>query len=245
MASICLSSVYLTHLPTIFICSLLHIIIHAWFYGSMLWATDQNGQKWEMYIAFHCVSSFSYSKASTQEAIMNNPWYKRHTDQTWNNRGHAHCSSSFPNMWTNIASIASLSLANPKALQSQSLCSEQKSSTCRHGSFLNAEVGTDAGRNSKQMQDIVKCVILWSYFVRFFKSFLCDVFLQDRVTDWSGQPRNSHKWSSGKWVRSGLNQGWMVSSNRLCGLLTLITFVFWSVIFNFRGWIYSCQQDVP
>jgi len=66
----------------------------------------------------------------------------------------------FANMWTNIASIALLPLANPKALQSQSLSCEQKSSTYRHGSFLNAEMGTDAGRNSEQMQDIVKFVVL-------------------------------------------------------------------------------------
>ena len=36
-----------------------------------------------------------FSKASTQEAIMNNLWYKRHTGQHWKSRGHAHCSGSF------------------------------------------------------------------------------------------------------------------------------------------------------
>lgn len=145
----------------------------------MLWATDQNGQKRTLHFAVSAVLVIvMFSKASTQEAIMNNPWYKRHTGQTWKSRAHAHCSGSFAmllnmifaNMWTNIASIALLPLANPKALQSQSLSCEQKSSTYRHGSFLNAEMGTDAGRNSEQMQDIVKFVVLWSYFVGTFSS---------------------------------------------------------------------------
>ena len=170
---------------------------------------------------------------------MNNPRHKRHTGQNWNRS----CSLLWllPQAFEydncqHVALIASLPLANPKALQSQSLSSEQKSSTCRHGSFLNAEVGTDAGRNSKQMQD-VNFVILWSYFVRFLNHFCVMPFFrtESRIgQDSLGIPTSGRVGS--EYEVCSIRLKWWAPVD--FSVVTFMSFVFWSVIFNIAGLIY-------